>query len=368
MYRNNQNYGGLLQAYALVKYLNQFEHVSAEQICTDFSSDTVKKVKRNESGVKSLARSTFERCITILWQRKFKIRAESLTKFEKSIPHSYKVYNHSTMPECEALYDLFIAGSDQVWNMDWYKPEYFLNFVSEKRKKYSYAASMPNVNLTEDQARIVKISLNNFASISVREDKTAVYLKNKLGIDSSVVLDPTMLLTLDKWEEVVEKIDLPKKKYTFCYFLGGSRSQREFANQFAKLTRTEIVTLPFIGCINSADLSFGDHKLYNVSPKQFLFLIKNAEYVITDSFHAMVFSITFQTKFFAVSRIGGESMGARVSELLKLFDMEYRYLSPGKEIETCRTFKDQEMNSATEEFNILKDRSEHFLQGLLASQ
>ena len=61
-------------------------------------------------------------------------------------------------------------------------------------------------------------------------------------------------------------------------------------------------------------------------------------------------------------------MGARVSELLKLFDMEYRYLSPGKEIETCRTFKDQEMNSATEEFNILKDRSEHFLQGLLASQ
>ena len=253
MYHDSRNYGGLLQAYALCKYLNTDEHCQAEQIsfnAKDRSLDektsgfrsirTAEKLKMvfrflNKHITKMITRLTIGRSVDR--------RNASVKKFRDSIPHSKTVYNNQDIKHTLQDYDLFITGSDRIWKPGNIDSPYFLNFVKDKAKA-SYAASLAANRLTKDQEQQIKSMLSDFDLVSVRE-KDAVDIVSPLT-DKSVhwVVDPTFLLSREKWDQVASSLTLPEP-YIFCYFLGSDSKNRRLAKAFAKQKHLKIATIPF---------------------------------------------------------------------------------------------------------------------------
>lgn len=322
LYYKNRNYGGLLQAYAMVKAINKMGY-NAEQICLE-RNKTYNKDIRKVFNLMSFVKGSIKNVINCFIDPLIELRNRRFKEFEEIIPHS-KVYDKDTVIESTREYEIFLAGSDQIWNKWWYRPEYFLEFVPSDLYKFSYSASMPDINLSEKQKNLIKKHLSDFKSISVRECKTAEFLSELIGTEVECVVDPTLLLDKDDWNEIcTEKII--DKEYIFCYFLGRNKSFKKEITKFAKKNKLKIVTLPHLVQLNPEDFFFGDYKLYDVGPEGFISLIKNAEFVFTDSFHAGVFSNLYKTKYYIFNRNEKNDMNERIMTLLKLFNSTHRFI------------------------------------------
>ena len=175
-YYNNSNYGGNLQAYALVKFLKEKGYL-AEQVCFIPCFTEQKQIEGRSMLnrlISKMKRSIFHPCQELVVIPKRKRTNKTINPMEKRmvavcdfnsniIPHGTTIYDSNNICEANNEYDCFITGSDQVWNLNWYEPAFFLNFVEEKKKKISYAASMAMDNLTEEQKAIVKQHLEDFS-------------------------------------------------------------------------------------------------------------------------------------------------------------------------------------------------------------
>lgn len=362
LYFKNHNYGGLLQAYALTRFLN--EHgIEAEQISWDFMDG----LKRNRSkffknrSLNKIAKKTVIDTINLLNAHNLKRRTDAFEKFERTIPHSNKVYTYNNIKETLSQYSCFITGSDQVWNISKYNPEQFLCFVPETKVKVSYAASMPDLNITDCQKKIVSNHLNKLDAVSVRENITAQYLSKLTQKKVEWVLDPTLLLSDTEWNTVAKPYNI-KSEYIFCYFLGGRRDIRRIADIFAKKIGMKIATFSHLGCINISDTAFGHYKIYDATPNEFLSLIRNAKYVLTDSFHATIFSYIFGTRFYVFSRAGQENTDSRITSLLEIFDETKRFCIGEKfNANYLYSIRDKVVSKNNETFIQMKKRSETFL-------
>ena len=197
---------------------------------------------------------------------------------------------------------------------------YLLNFVKDDSKKIAYAASVSEDKLSNYSQKAFQNSLKHFKAVSVREKEAVGLLQPLCPTKIEWVLDPTMLLSAEDWNEVCEERIVPEE-YVFCYFLGADKKERKLATEFAKRKGLKLVT--FIHLANhyvAADVHFGDVQIYDVSPEKFLSLVKYAKYVFTDSFHATVFSHIYQKEFFAFSRQGHKEMGSRLYSLTDILE------------------------------------------------
>lgn len=327
---SNDNYGQLLQCYALQKYLRDAGH------------DAYLIRYKNEE------RSP-------LWKRCFKVfNPLILYRYIKNKINSRKVKNEQTMnnryfdefrkkyiSQSEKFYssykelkenppeaDIYIVGSDQVWNFSYLKKysdkhAYMLDFGKETTKKMSYAASWSMNSLTSDLIDEIKPLLKKFSYVSVREEN-GVDLCKQCGYDNAeFVCDPTMLLDVEIYRnlyqsEVVRKQD---KKYLLLYMLN---NECDFNIQkvydFAKDKNLEVVYVTGNGVLDSRN------KFFATIP-EWLYLIDNAEYVITNSFHCCVFSSLFKKKFGVVKlkrKVVG--MNTRFDTLFNLLRIQTRYV------------------------------------------
>lgn len=361
-YYKSKNYGGVLQSYALVKVLESLGYKS-EQICFDKKSSVQKEHPIMKlRNLKLLFQPKILRS-KISSKQQLPSRITAYIKFRENIPHSEEVYDTNNIHKCVDFYDTYICGSDQVWNLTWYHPEYFLEFAPENKCKLSYAASMPNTNISNTQKELVKKHLESFTDISVREKNTAEFLESLTGRKIEWVLDPTMLLTDKDWDEVCSD-RVVDDKYIFCYFLGTDKNYRKQAKNFAKKTNLKIVTLPHMRSFYKVDVDFGDIDLYDVTPNQFISLIKHAEYVITDSFHAIAFSNIYKTKYFVFNRQDLGEMSSRIRSLVSLTGDDFRfcygkkmnseYMLENKDIELPDTPSLEIQNMKNSSINFLK--------------
>lgn len=334
-YYLSSNYGGLLQAYALVEYLKKRGY-AAEQITYNFY-ETSKKIRLFE---KSSDKSFVLRLKILTKDRLLRFnnyihglgnlstqRRDICKEFRDSIPHTVKIYENNTLHELNNAYDVFITGSDQVWNPDRYREGFFLTFVdSTKKNKISYAASISN-RIPANMRSVYRDKLKDFDIITVREKNDVNALMEVVDKKVSWVLDPVFLLTQDEWNRQIKEIKTNiSKQFIFCYFLGDSAEQRMLVSDFAKKYDLLIVTIPFMSMnYRNCDKNFGDIKLNDVSPNQFLYLIQNSKYVFTDSFHASAFSIIFNKPFIAFDRSGNSEMKERIVSLTKLFECENQF-------------------------------------------
>lgn len=320
-YYNSQNYGGLLQAYALTKYLNVIGK-SAEQISLSLTDMNFPSKKLS---VKPALKYTAKYMLNQFFAYGLNTRKQRCAAFRKKIPHSENVYSSTNVCNCIEDYDIFITGSDQVWNMDWFFEPYFLTFVPEGKRKVSYAASIGKNELTESQREFFKKVLEDFFAISVRERDTVELLTPLAGMDVKYTLDPTLLLDSKDWDEISSP-RLVNKPYVFCYFLGRDKRLRKIAKQYALKNNLKLVTIPHLQQhFECNDMFFGDEQFIGASPEDFISLIKYSDCVLTDSFHASVFSCIYKVPFFTFQRKGNEKMGNRIKSLTELFGCPERF-------------------------------------------
>lgn len=331
-YYKSKNYGGNLQAYALCEFLNK--NYIAEQICYNqecSKSDYKKYLKSPIVFVKKVCRkcwAKFKKVINRKNAKKIELlleeRNRKFTEFNKGICHSTIVYNEYSINQALKEYDLFITGSDQVWHPAAVNDAYLLNFVQGK-PKISYAASLSVDSLTPQDEERMRQAIEDYTAISVREE-SAVSLLQPLAKQPVVwVLDPVFLLSKEEWSSFPCDINI-EKKYLLCYFLGGDKKARRLAKEYAKKYDLQLVNIAYAsGEYNQADRMFGDMKLTDVSPTDFVALIKNAELIFTDSFHAMAYSLIFEKNYFVFTRKNGFKMGSRIYSLSKLYQTENRF-------------------------------------------
>lgn len=213
--------------------------------------------------------------------------------------------------------DYYIVGSDQVWNPYYEAREYeFLTFAP-KEKRLSFAASIGADTIPEGAKWYFKKNLSDMKYLSVREERAAEIVKELTGRDADVTLDPTLLLDKADWECITKKPELYiEDKYICTYFLG---EVPESVKAFAKENGLPIYALN----------SISTPELYTLDPAEFLYMIQNASYVLTDSFHAVAFSIKFNKEFYVFDRKqdGVSSMFSRIETITKRFGLENRIQS-----------------------------------------
>lgn len=374
LYHQNKNYGGLLQAYALVSVLREMG-ADAKQISFERTScknplvlPRKARLKNDPVGfVVNSATNTVKKAHLRYWtsmkdqaiQKELAQRDKSFVQFEDEIPHT-EVVSHSTIVALNMEFDLFICGSDQIWNPDQLRDEYLLRFVAQGKGKMSYAASIGRDSLSERELQYISDALSTFDAISVRESLAQELLSQRIKLPVEWTLDPTLLLPQAEWDKVIQKYEIGGK-YILAYFLGNSKEQRTAVKVFARAKGLKIVSFPHIaGHYRAVDAGFADLELYDVSPGQFIYLIQQAEYVITDSFHAAVFSIIYDKKFVVLERAVGsakQKMNSRILSLLHMFGLDDRLVDP-----LHLSYVESPFCKETEEFEHRKSISMNFLR------
>ncbi len=375
-YYKSKNYGGNLQAYALCQVLSKngydAEQISFPRVLSFSVGKGWKRFfKRNPF---SLFKLCVRKSIGVLMscrirrenrRKQIDVRREKafLTFNQEKIPHSLEVYNANTISHCVKNYDVFITGSDQVWNFYGDVSIYFLDFVPSNKIKFSYAASIARAFLTEGQKESVYKSLQNYKAVSVREKSAVKLLEGLSPVTPQVVLDPTLLLTREDWDKVCAERVI-KENYLFCYFLGDNIKERILAKKFARIHNLRLVALPHTAGIKLMDRKFGDERLYDASPEQFLSLIKHAKYVFTDSFHAVVFSYIYQKQYFVFNRSKKGEMSSRIVDITELFHQDERFCNGEKResLEYIQSLPDIDYTIENKDFENIKKESIEFLE------
>ncbi|MBE7018938.1 MAG: polysaccharide pyruvyl transferase family protein [Ruminococcaceae bacterium] len=356
MYHNSENYGGILQAYALAKKLNLLG-ADAKQISFDACGSRVFAPKKS---IVTSVKTTMAKILKMLSAgnaRKSKI----IQKFRDDIPHT-SVVNPDNIKSIVNDFDVFITGSDQVWNPLAMCKEYLLSFVPPEKTKLSYAASISRDRLTGEEQAVFQNYLSTFTDISVRESHDVALLEECVNKKIEWVLDPVFLLDQAEWEDAACK-RLIEKPYVFCYFLNDKNKDAALMKEFANQTNT--VTVQIDGLTMSSK-KMADQTIKNVGPRQFLSLIKHAEHVLTDSFHAMSFSFLFRKNFIVFPRNTERTMESRITSFLQLLGREDRFVD-AKEVKVSEllALKPMDYNVSYQDFEERKAHSENFLKKYL---
>ena len=359
MYHDNINYGGNLQAYALLQFCKTLGY-DAEIISFEPRSKVrylISDAKKNILQMKNIFSNTemkrYYNCVND--------RRKAVLSFNAQIPHS-RLYYPETISKANSKYNCFIVGSDQVWNPYWLNSAYSLQFAEKKKYCISYAASLGVSELTNEQETVFIQILDRLNSISVREERSIELLGGLTEKNINYVLDPTLILEREQWEKICAERQI-KTKYVFCFFFGNQEKPRNIAAEYAKRNGYKLVTIPFLSNrFRAEDCSFGDIRLSNVSPEEFLSLIKYSEFVFTDSFHATVFSHIFEKQFIVYAENLNKTR-VRMLSLTQLFGTQNRFIGDevSTDIDYVESLADIKYDNDFSEYSKCKEYSKEFL-------
>jgi hypothetical protein len=318
------NYGAVLQAYALQKYLlTQGQDVEIIDY-TELKSYVFRPL--NFKSIKSFLRDLYINLNILLKYKKCNNRHMKFSRFVDDYMNLTIKYNSlEELKNNPPKSDLYIAGSDQIWNMTYrISPEFFLDFGIDNVKRYSYAASLGTYEYPKDKLGIMENYLKRFKTISVREKSAQTFLKEQFNINSRIDVDPTFLIEKSNWLEIEQPYDI-ETPYILCYPLLSNENLQKTVDKLKKLTGYKVVIIS-----SSAKSTVkGDEVLYDVGPREFLGLINNASYVVTSSFHGTVFSVLFEKTFYStVSEFGA----SRIYDMLDNLDLSDRAIKSVDEV------------------------------------
>ena len=329
------NYGGFLQEMALqdaIKSLGYECEIIDYNVSQEFNTFSLKRGIKNFSFEKIKKKLIKEKtiplsdCVSDLVEKRKRVfdeyRADPLVLSRKM--------SSSDLSSVDLPYEQIVCGSDQIWNPDYNIPAFFLNFGRKGCRRVIYAASIGKDHLSRHQKKIYSKLLEFPDYISVREDSAQKLISNITETEVKLVLDPTLLHRQEYWMEKADDSSLNYRNYIFCYFLNLTNEKVRAANDFAEKNNCEIIAIPYLHNEMEDYSEKLNGKLFSeVNPADFLNLIRNAEAIITDSFHATVFSIIFQKDFWCFGRNAGTySMNTRLHTLLSYVEMQDRMIAP----------------------------------------
>ncbi len=309
------NYGAVLQCYALKTYIKRtFNH--DVEVINFFPEHTQKWYTETDL------------------QERYLEKLNKFERFEKEILNivSGRISNKEELKKLN--YDCYIVGSDQIWNLSFPHSDtaYLLDFVEDSSIKISYAASV-GMRLDDKilDHSIFKKYIPNFDYISVREKTHQPYIQSFTDKQVHTVLDPTLLLDSRDYDLIINNNKPTRGKYIFMYFLKHDNDfpqAMSFVNMLARKYNLKVlhffVDLPNVVFENESQSYYFD------GPTEFLWYIKNAEIIVTNSFHGTIFSIQYKKPFYTYVV---KHMGARVVDLLKTLELEERIISGYKRLD-----------------------------------
>ena len=291
-YHKANNLGAVLQAYALQHKLLQISQVDNVEIIDYDNGIFVEKIKNNS--IKSVFKNIY-----------YKIKNKGFTNFRQKYLNLSDSYTSDTINKSNDVYDIFITGSDQVWNLSCSGNDYnyFLNFTNKDKVKISYAASIGIYEFKEDERKKLHEILNSFDMISIRENNS---LRQFDFIDKEirVVPDPVFLLNKNEWEEIIPK-RIIKQDYILVYLIQDDINVMKNAERYAKENNLKLIS-------NKKSIEF----ILNNSPEKFLSWIKYAKCIFTNSFHGTAFSLIFEKDFYSDIQLIGGKINNRIYDLL----------------------------------------------------
>lgn len=247
--------------------------------------------------------------------------------FNKKIKHSSRYYKLDEMNTVDLPYDVFVAGSDQIWNYMHtdYLGIYFLEFANRLHaKKISYAASISVPDIPSRLQAKYRRLFENMDHIGVRELNAKDIVERYSDKNATVVLDPTLLITKHEWKCAVAKEIKKDENYVLIYTLSGSKYIRNLAKNIALRMGNDCKIIN-IKSDFMPEKNDGIEHLYQVGPEEWVGLIINAGYVVTDSFHGTAFSINFNIPFTTLLN-PSSNMNSRVLSILKITQLENRII------------------------------------------
>lgn len=319
------NNGAVLQAYALVEYLNSIPDVEAEII--DYRCPDIHAAYQPEF--------CFHNCGRLKGLAKYLLRYRSITdrnqQFEDYLTARLKLsperYDRAGIPAAAARYDYIISGSDQIWNdqLTGGDMTYLLDFVADDSKKIAYAASLGIEHVGTGRSRQYRELLGRYRALSVREHGAAAEIGRITGRAAAVHIDPVFLLEEKAWRAMA--VRPAAGRYILYYMVGMGRIVDEsvrFARELSKRTGLQLLFL------NSEYIPYLYPEIRHIKtivPDEYLGWILHADYVVTNSFHATCFSILFEKNCYSETGLHG---GGRIANLLGVCGLEYRALHRGK--------------------------------------
>lgn len=323
IYDSDTNYGNRLQNYAVQSVLSSF----AENV------DTISFLKRfsdEKMIIKySLQRLSGYRLPGDFFYWKYHAPKQILFyKFNKQYINTKHITSLAMIIRLKS--DYFVLGSDQVWNPIWYddcelKKNLFLLTFATPEQKVCFSPSFGTEHLPREWTLLFKQYLSTIPLISVREEAGAKIVKDLTGKNAEVLIDPTMMLDAVDWMKIAKK---PKKvdcdkPYILTYFLGGhSERMEQDMHRFACENNLIIYNL----------MDYMQPDVYVTGPSEFIYLISRSKLVMTDSFHACVFSFLFDKPFLVYAREGIEyKMMSRIDTFLGKFHLERKFVDSGLE-------------------------------------
>ena len=321
------NYGTNLQAIALQYFLHQ-QGNDVSIINYDVAPPTVKNCGRN---IIEKIKNQPHKYLTKYALYKYKAQIlnrnkKMVSEIQKNCNFTDRIQSEEELIENCNKFDLLICGSDQIWNPNWYNKFYYADYPEILTPRISYAPSLGVNNIPKDKLREIITGLKKFDAISVREEKGADILTPYLEEKPSVVLDPTFPLSEDDWASIFPlKNDHESNDYVLAFFLAENKQHFRATQDFAKRHNLKYIIVPYVGI---SYLQKGE-KLAETSSGDLLNLIRNAKYVITDSFHITVFSLIHKKQFYTFQRFKEDaysSQNVRITNLLKLVHLENRMI------------------------------------------
>ncbi|WP_297861556.1 polysaccharide pyruvyl transferase family protein [uncultured Acidaminococcus sp.] len=332
------NYGSAMQTYATKKVLDKFGY-TVEFI------DYWRKDNLPEYRAKQLLQSRILQKFKFLWGiNKYSQRVATLTlslilKNRKSVMQKF-LEKHIQLTDCRynsydelkknpPLADIYITGSDQVWNKIWNQgidKAYFLDFAPAGKPRISFAASIGRNHLDEDEILETMKLLKKYDAISVRE-QSAVDLLSSMGIPSTLILDPTLMLKAEEWKKIAVKVEFDRP-YLLIYQLNPNPQMDIYAKKIAQKKGWDVVRIGF----GTADKKKSGICIMLPSVEKFLGLFFGASCVLTDSFHATAFSLNLGIDFISVMP---PRFGTRIESILELTGTHERLLKNFNDFRIC---------------------------------
>ncbi len=333
---HSNNYGTCLQAYALKKIIENlgYQVYMLESVKgyykTPFrlnwlENKLVRKIEFYRKKNKN-KHSHIENNNEIKQQRINEFVSENFNTLDIRGKNDWNVVNNEFV--------CFVSGGDQIWNPYYLHRKFLLDFLyrNEKIRKISYATSIGVTSIPKRYINVYKELWCNYDEISVREESAAYIINEVSKRKAYVVADPTLLLGCDSWNRFADssKAQYPVNyEYILCYFVGDKNEYWGYVEKLQHLTKLRVVVIP---------LNIDENNYYSIrdaGPKEFVNLIRHARIIVTDSFHASVFSILYHKEFYVLKRFedGTEtSQNDRLYHLLSICDLTDRIIVQTDEV------------------------------------
>lgn len=320
------NYGAMLQAYALQRVLKEkYETKIIDYDCFAVYND-YKLFFQKGNGITNTVKKNIKCFLKMSFYYK---RYQNFNRFRNKMEFTKKYNSILDLQQNPPMADSYVCGSDQIWNpaitckLD---DAYYLNFGNSNIKRISYAASVGDIRILDTYEKSFFDKLANFNNVSVREKDLNDLINSKLENCSQIVADPSLLLSKDQWLEICDNKALPSEKYIFAYSVGNANDNYyDTVNKLASMTGYTIVYFD-----RSDKCHRFKHKkksYYSAGPDKFVNLLYKSEFVVTTSFHGLALSLILNKNFISCL----SSYPSRITSLLKIVDLSDRICEEGQD-------------------------------------